>query len=64
MDFKQLDRGEIIAVVGGILLAISIFLAWYTLGNAYTKLNSCHGPNSSCTAWEALTILRFLLPHR
>jgi hypothetical protein len=61
IDFGQLDRGEVIAAVGGALLAISIFLAWYTLGNKYTHLNSCHGPNSSCTGWNALTYLRILL---
>jgi hypothetical protein len=61
MDFKQLDRGEMIAAVGGILLAVSIFLGWYSLGNSNASLNSCHGPNTSCTAWNALTILRFLL---
>jgi hypothetical protein len=61
MDLKQLDRGEIIAVVGGALLAVSIFLAWFSLGNAHATLNSCQGPHSSCTAWNALSILRFLL---
>ncbi len=61
MDWKQLDRGELIATVGGIILAISVFLAWYSLGNSNASLNSCRGPHSSCTAWEALTILRFLL---
>jgi hypothetical protein len=61
MDFKKLDRGEIIAALGGILLAISIFLAWYSLGNGLTHLNSCHGPNSSCTGWKSLTLLRYLL---
>src|SRR5947209_1057155 len=61
MDFKQLNRGEIIAVVGGGLLAISIFLAWYSLGNAHAALNSCQGPHSTCTAWNGLSILRFLL---
>jgi hypothetical protein len=61
MDFKRLDRGEVIATVGGVLLAISIFLAWYSLGNAFTHLNSCHGPHTSCTAWHALSVLRFLL---
>ena len=61
MNFKQLDRGEIIATVGGIVLAISVFLAWFTLGNANAKLNSCLGPNTSCTAWQALSIIRFLL---
>lgn len=61
LDFKQLDRGEIIATVGGVLLAISIFLAWFTLGNQFTHLNACKGPNSSCTAWQAMTFLRYLL---
>jgi hypothetical protein len=61
MDFKQLDRGELIAVVGGILLGISLFLKWYSLGNSHSVLASCKGPNSSCTGWAALSILRFLL---
>jgi hypothetical protein len=61
MDFTRLDRGELIAVAGGILLGISLFLAWYSLGNHFATLNSCHGPNSTCTGWKALTILRFLL---
>ncbi len=43
------------------LLAISIFLAWYSLGNSNAVLNSCKGPNTSCTGWNALSILRFLL---
>jgi hypothetical protein len=61
MDFKQLDRGEVIATAGGVLLAVSVFLSWYSLGDQYTKLGSCHGPHTSCTAWNALSIVRFLL---
>jgi hypothetical protein len=61
MDFKQLDRGELIATAGGIVLGISLFLAWYSLGNRNAVLNSCHGPQTSCTGWQALSILRFLL---
>ncbi len=61
MDLRALNRGEMIAVVGGILLGISLFLAWYTLGNEFTQLNSCHGPNSTCTGWQSLTVLRYLL---
>jgi len=66
MDFRQLDRGELLAAVGGILLGISVFLAWYSLGNSeqnghnLVSLNSCRGPGS-CSGWHALTILRFLL---
>jgi hypothetical protein len=61
MDFRQLDRGEIIATIGGLLLAISIFLAWYSLGNRFAHINDCHGPHTSCSGWNALTILRYLL---
>jgi hypothetical protein len=61
VDVKQIDRGELIAVAGGIVLGISLFLAWFDLGNANAVLNNCHGPNSSCTGWNSLTILRYLL---
>jgi hypothetical protein len=61
LDVKLLDRGEIIATVGGIVLAISLFLAWFSLGNSNATLNSCHGPNTSCSGWDSLTILRYLL---
>ncbi len=61
MDFARLDRGELIAVGGGIVLGVSLFLAWYSLGNRFATLNSCRGPNSTCSGWESLTILRFLL---
>jgi hypothetical protein len=61
MDFRQLDRGELIAVAGGLLLALSLVLQWYKLGNRFSVLNSCRGPNSTCTGWASLSILRFLL---
>jgi hypothetical protein len=59
VDLKALNRGELIATGGGILLGLSLFLAWYSLGNGFAHLNSCHGPNSSCSGWNALTIMRF-----
>ena len=61
MDFKQLDRGEIIATVGGAVLGISLALAWFSLGNKNAMLNSCHGPNTHCSGWHSLTIIRYLL---
>jgi hypothetical protein len=61
MRFRELERGELIAVLGGFLLGVSLFLEWYTLGNRYSVLNSCRGPDGSCTGWSSLTILRFLL---
>ena len=61
MDFRQLDRGELVAVLGGAILAVSVFLAWFALGDKYTVLGSCRGPNSSCSAWRSLMIIRYLL---
>jgi CDP-diglyceride synthetase len=61
VNFRQLDRGELVAVGGGLLLGISVFLAWYSLGNVHAQLNTCRGPNSACSAWHALKFLRYLL---
>ncbi len=61
MDLRQLDRGELIAAIGGALLGASLLLQWYTLGNQNAVLGGCKGPHGSCTGWNALTILRFLL---
>ncbi len=66
MDLRQLDRGELVAAAGGVLLGISLFLAWYSLGNStqngkyLVQLNGCHQPGA-CSGWHALTVLRFLL---
>jgi hypothetical protein len=61
MDISRLDRGELIAMVGGAVLALSIFLEWYTLGNANAILSSCRGPNGSCTGINSLGVLGYLL---
>ena len=61
MDFSQLDRGELVAVLGGTILGVSVFLAWFTLGDRFATLGSCRGPRSSCSAWKSLTIIRYLL---
>lgn len=61
MDLRALNRGEVLAIAGGILLGISLFLAWYSLGNQFTLINSCHGPNSTCTGWHSLSALRYVL---
>jgi hypothetical protein len=60
MNLKALDRGELVAIVGGILLGVSLFLSWYSLGNRNAMLGSCRGPDTTCTGWAALSALRFL----
>jgi hypothetical protein len=61
MHIKDIDRGELIALVGGIVLGISLFLAWYSLGNGNTQINSCKGANVSCSGWHSLLVLRYVL---
>jgi hypothetical protein len=61
MNFRQLDRGELIAVLGGAILGVSLFLAWFTLGDKYTVLGSCRGPSTSCSAWKSMMVIRYLL---
>jgi hypothetical protein len=61
MRFDRLDRGEAVAVIGGLLLTISLFLTWYTLNNQYAALHSCKGPNGSCSGWSSLGPLSVIL---
>jgi hypothetical protein len=61
VDIRALNRGELIATAGGVLLGISLFLAWYSLGNQYAHLNTCQGPNTTCRAWHALLVMRSIL---
>ena len=59
MHFEKLQRGEIIACVGGALLAIAVFLPWYSTdsGNANSVIDGRHGDFS---ARDAHTVSRFL----
>jgi hypothetical protein len=61
MNLKALDRGELIAVAGGILLGIALFMKWFTLGNANATLGTCRGPNTSCSGWVSLAFARYLV---
>ncbi|HEY2160766.1 MAG TPA: hypothetical protein VGH24_05620 [Solirubrobacteraceae bacterium] len=64
MDLDRLRRGEIISTMGGILLGISVFLPWYTLGNSFAQVGSCHNDihhvNTTCSAWNALSVFPIL----
>ena len=65
MNLRALNRGEVVATLGGILLGVSLFLAWYTLNshNAFAHIHSCGPPPkaTSCTGWESLSFVRYLL---
>jgi hypothetical protein len=60
VNIRALNRGEILSTVGGAMLVVSIFLAWFSLGNQYAHLNSCHG-QMHCTGWDSLSAFRYLL---
>jgi hypothetical protein len=57
----NLSRGEVIAMVGGGLLAISIFVSWYgtTADNPNSKINGVH--QGAFSAWQTHSMLRWLL---
>lgn len=61
MNLKALNRGEVLATIGGLLLGISLIMAWFSLGNANAQLNSCQGPNTVCTGWDSLSAFRYLI---
>jgi hypothetical protein len=61
MRFDRLDRGEAVAVIGGLVLAISLFLSWYTLSNRYASLHSCKGPKGACSGWSSLGLLSVII---
>src|SRR3954464_11359073 len=47
-------------MLGGLLLAVSVFLPWCTLQNGLTTLNDYKGPDVSVSAWNGLLVFRFL----
>ncbi len=57
MDPKKLQRGEFLAIGGGILLAVGLYLHWYTtIGKG--EINGMQGPQSG---WDVHTLMRWLL---
>ena len=59
MDVRRITFSEIIAAVGGVLLALSVFVKWYEARpeNANANINGMKGVVS---AWDAHTILRYV----
>jgi hypothetical protein len=60
MQSSRLSRNEIVAAVGGALLAISVFLAWYQTNPDNTAAN-IDGEKGSFSAFDIHPILRWLL---
>ncbi len=60
MNFSLLSRTEVVALVGGVLLAIGLFLPWYEATSRRATINGDRGPQSF-TGWEVHDIQRWLL---
>jgi len=60
MDTSKLSRNEIVAMAGGVLLALSLFLNWYSTnpGNAAANID---GEKGSLNAFQAHPIMSWLL---
>jgi hypothetical protein len=60
MHFDRLGRGELVAAVGGLLLAVCLFLPWYETdpGNANAAID---GASGALSGFEVHQILRWLL---
>ena len=57
---RRLAGTEVMAVAGGLLLALGLFLPWYELANARAELNGTPGP-ATVSGWEAHDVQRWLL---
>jgi hypothetical protein len=59
MDVRRITTSEILAAVGGALLALSVFLPWYKTNpkNPNANIATMKG---SIAAWDAHMILRYL----
>lgn len=60
MDLRRLTWHELVAIAGGLLLALGMFLPWYHAENSRTELGGMPGPGDF-TAWEVHAIMRWLL---
>jgi hypothetical protein len=60
MNLSRLGRGEFLAVLGGLLLAVGLFLPWYAT-NPDNRNAQIDGVRGSVTGWEVFPILHWLL---
>ncbi len=60
MDLSRITWHEFLAIVGGALLAVGLFLPWYSAENELALIAGTNGPGDF-TAWEVHTTLRWLL---
>ena len=59
MDLRRISRSEILAAIGGALLAVSVFLSWYSANPSNPNAN-ISGMKGMVSAWDAHHILRYV----
>jgi uncharacterized membrane protein len=59
MDISRVSRGEYVAVVGGLLLFVGVFVKWYEAVSDLAVLDETMG-RGTYSAWDAHSILRIL----
>jgi hypothetical protein len=57
VDRTHLRQGEYVAMAGGFLLIVAVFLRWYHVD----RLGQLNGTNGDFSGWDAHHILRWLL---
>jgi hypothetical protein len=57
VDRTHLRQGEYVAMVGGFLLILALFLPWYHAD----RLATLNGTNGTFSGWDAHSIMRWLL---
>jgi hypothetical protein len=60
MSLRRLGRGELLAIAGGILLALSLVLAWYAT-NPANRNAEIDGTRGAVSGWAAHPILHWPL---
>ena len=61
MNLSRLGRGEFLAVLGGLLLALGLFLPWYETNPDNRNANDRRRARVASAAGRRIPILRWLL---
>jgi hypothetical protein len=60
MEGSKLSRSEVLAIVGGVMLAVGLFLPWYHSSGPNNIIAGEPGPETF-SGWEVHTTVRWLL---
>jgi hypothetical protein len=60
MESSKLSRSEVLAMVGGLLLIVGVFLPWYRSTGPNNLIADTPGPETF-SGWDVHTIVRWLL---